>query len=244
MNDQFLQVAVNAALASGKLQREAFGAPPVIREATQYDIKLQTDVDCEEVIRTQILHAFPDHAILAEEGGGSLSADQPTWIIDPLDGTVNFARQVPHFCTSIALYSEGRSIVGVVYDPIIDELYTTQEGGGAFLNGKPIHVSQVAGLTAANVGVGFAKSVETLACMLEEMNELARAVRKIRIMGAAALDMAYVAAGRFDGFMEFGLRSWDITAGTLLILEAGGRVQLSSCGEYAWDVRADNGSLW
>ncbi len=240
----FLEVAVAAARAAGEIQRRAFRGPLEVRETTQHDVKLQTDVDCEQAIREVLLSAFPEHAMLGEEGGGTLSPEQPTWIVDPLDGTVNFSRQVPHFCTSIALQVQGRPIAGVVYQPLLEELYTAEEGAGAYLNGTRLQVSETAELWAANLAIGFSKSQENIARGLGKICELAQSVSKIRIMGAAALDLAYVAAGRFDGFIEFGLHTWDIAAGTLLIREAGGRVHLTPRGELTWDVGADNGRLW
>ncbi len=241
---EYLEVAIAAARVAGELQRQAYHGTLVVRESSRHDIKLQTDVDCEEAIRGVVLQAFPDHAVLGEEGGGTLPADRPAWIIDPLDGTVNYSRRLPHFCTSIALQVQGRVIAAVVYHPLLDELYTAEEGAGAYLNGTRLHVSDTAELWAANMAIGFAKSQETIARGLGKINELAQSVSKIRIMGAAALEMAYVAAGRFDGFIEYGLRTWDIAAGTLLIREAGGRVLLIPRGELAWDVWADNGRIW
>ncbi|HEY3379199.1 MAG TPA: inositol monophosphatase family protein [Armatimonadota bacterium] len=238
----YLAVAIDAARQSGQIQREGLHQPIAIREETQHDIKLQTDVDCENRIREILLNAFPDHAILGEEGGGTVDPAVLTWIVDPLDGTVNYARRLPHFCTSIALYQDGEPLVGVVYDPIKEELFTAEAGHGAFLNGERLTVSPVAQLDEAVLAMGFAKSVDTLRAMLHEMHDMVHAVRKVRIFGAAALDLSYVAAGRLDGFIEYGLQSWDIAAGTLLIREAGGRVQLTPVGK-AWDVRADNGRL-
>ncbi|MHB9025721.1 MAG: inositol monophosphatase family protein [Armatimonadota bacterium] len=244
MYEKYLAVAVAAVQAAGRRQRESWLQPAVVKQRLRHDIKLQTDIDCEELIRAIIHDAFPDDAILGEEGGGEIPADTPAWIVDPLDGTVNFSRQVPHFCSSIAVQIAGTPVVGAIYDPIIDELYTAVQGGGAFLNGEQIYVSKVTEMAAANVGLGFAKSVETIAHTFREMQSLARTVHKLRVMGSAALDLAYVAAGRYDGFLEFGLHTWDIAAGILLITEAGGRVFLEPIGEYLWNVRADNGHLW
>lgn len=239
-----ITVAIAAARCAGEIQRAQWRQPRIFREMTRHDIKLQTDVECEEAIREIITAAFPDHAILGEEGGGALDAGRPTWVVDPLDGTVNYARQVPHFCTSIAVQRDGRPVIGVVYDPLLDELFVAEEGVGAFLNDERITVSLAADLAAANVAVGFAKSVSTTTNMLAELSQLAHTAHKVRIMGAAALDLAYVAAGRFDGFVEYGLRTWDIAAGTLLVREAGGRVDLTPLDATTWDVRADNGLLW
>lgn len=239
----YLSIAIEAARQAGEIQREGLQKPISVRAETRYDIKLQTDVDCEERIRTILLDAFPNHAIMAEEGGGAIAADVPTWIVDPLDGTVNYAHRLPHFCTSIALHMEGRPVLGVIYDPLLDEMFTAEEGSGAYCNETRISVSAIAQLTEAMMAIGFAKSVETMTRMLGEMQQMAQAVQKVRILGAAALDMAYVACGRLDAFVEFGLRDWDIAAGAVLIREAGGRVQLTETPRQTWNVRADNGRL-
>lgn len=240
---EFLEVAMTAARAAGELQRAGLRSSLEVREVSRHDVKLQMDVDCEELIRAMLWRAFPNHAILGEEGGGEIAPHVPTWIVDPLDGTVNYSRRVPHFCVSIALQLEGRVIVGVIYDPITDELFATEEGGGAFLNGTRIRVSDIDDLSAAIIGIGCGKSEATMPGVEQAMNKLIYRARKVRIMGAAALDMAYVAMGRYDGFLEAGLRSWDIAAGELLIREAGGRVRLTPAGEFTWDVLVDNGRL-
>lgn len=239
----YLSVAIDAAHQAGRIQRDGMSRPLHVRETTRHDVKLQTDVDCEERIRQVILAEFPEHAILGEEYGGTIDPDVPTWIVDPLDGTVNYSRRIPHFCTSIALQMQGQTVVGVVYDPVKDELFTAEVGCGAYLNGVAISVSTTPDLAQSAIAMGFAKSVDTIASMLHELHTLVPLVQKIRIFGAAALDLAYVACGRIDGFIEYGLRSWDIAAGVLLIEEAGGRVQLTPSGEYAWHVRADNGQV-
>lgn len=243
MMTKYLSVAIEAARRAGEMQLAGLRQPVAVRQATRHDVKLQMDVDCEAIIRDTLRAAFPGHAILGEEEGGDIDATVPTWIVDPLDGTVNYSRGLPHFCTSIALQIDGEMQAGVVYAPVTGELFTAEAGGGAWLNSERIAVSQVDRLDRAIVAMGFAKSVETITGMLTEMHELAHAVHKVRILGAAALDLAYVAAGRLDGFLEYGLRNWDIAAGTLLIREAGGRVQLVPAGQYAWDVRADNGRI-
>ena len=240
----YLSVAIEAARQAGQLQLDGLKQPIVVREATRHDIKLQTDVECETLIRRLLCEAFPDHTILGEEGGGEIDAQVPTWIVDPLDGTVNYSRRLPHFCTSIALQIADEIVAGVVYAPVTGEMFTAEAGAGAYLNGERISVSAVDSLERAIITMGFSKSVETLTYMLTEMNDLAHAVQKIRILGAAALDLAYIADGRLDGFIEYGLRSWDIAAGILLIREAGGHVDLSPVGKYSWNVRADNGKLW
>ena len=239
----FLETAVAAARAAGEIQRAGLRRPIEVREEMAHDLKLQTDVDCEAAIRDRLGRAFPDHAILGEEGGGSIPDGTPTWIVDPLDGTVNYSRRIPHFCVSIALQVDGRAVVGVVYHPITDELFTAQAGHGAFLNGEPIHVSAVSELRHAMVAMGWGKCEAAVSGTMSTMSGLIYTVQKIRILGAAALELAYIAAGRLDGFIEDGLRTWDIAAGTLLLEEAGGRVQATPAGEFAWNIRADNGRL-
>lgn len=240
----YLDVAVAAARKAGDIQLAGLHTALHVREETLHDIKLQTDVDCEDAIREMLLGAFPDTSILAEEGGGEIAADVPTWIVDPLDGTVNYSRRIPFFCVSIALQVAGCETVGVVYAPVFDELFVAEIGKGATLNGAPIHVSDVPGMPEAMVAVGCGKSNATIHPLVAHVTDLAHRARKIRIFGAAALDMAYVAMGRLDGFIEGSLRTWDIAAGGLLIREAGGRTEIASVGEHAWDVRVDNGRLW
>jgi len=237
----YLEVALAAARRAGAIQLAGLQRPMVVRSATAHDVKLQTDVDCEQAIREILLDAFPDHAILAEEGGGAIAPDAPTWIVDPLDGTVNYSRRIPFFCTSIALQQDGQELLGVIYAPVFDECYVAERGQGAFLNGQPICVSAIDRLADAMIAVGCGKQRHATT---EAVRELAFTARKVRILGAAALDMAYVAMGRLDGFYECGLHSWDIAAGSLLIREAGGRLQITAAGEYQWDVRVDNGRIW
>lgn len=240
---EFLEVAVEAVRTAGAIQRANLKRPIKVRAATHHDVKLQTDVDCEEAIRALLQRAFPDHAILGEEGGGAIAADVPTWIVDPLDGTANYARRLPFFCASVALQVDGKVVAGAVYQPITDELFTATVGGGAYLNGTPIAVSTIDNLGEAVVAVGCGKSTPTIDGLVESVQRLAYATHKIRILGAAALELCYLAAGRIDGFLERGLRTWDIAAGSLLVTEAGGRCRLTPAGEYAWDVLADNGRL-
>jgi myo-inositol-1(or 4)-monophosphatase len=241
---EYLEVAIHAARLAGQRQRDGLTRPIEVREVTHHDVKLAMDVECEALIRGILRDAFPEHAQLGEEEGGEISPDTLTWIIDPLDGTVNYSRRFPYFCTSIAVVRGAETLAGVVYAPMTDELFTATRGGGAFRNGVPIHVSAVDSLAWANVSMGFAKSLENIGHMLEHMHDLAHVVNKIRIMGAAALDLSYVAAGCLDGFMERGLRTWDIAAGTLIVQEAGGRVEAHPLGAHTWNVRADNGRIW
>jgi myo-inositol-1(or 4)-monophosphatase len=241
---EYLEVAIEAALEAGEVLTAGLQRPLEVLETTQHDIKLAIDVACETRIRARIQAAFPEHALLGEEGGGDIAADRPTWIIDPLDGTSNYSRGLPHFCTSIAVQQGDSPLVGVVYDPLADELFHALHGGGAFLNGQPIHVSEVEAFERAMVAMGFAKTVESMRQGFAHMEELSRRIHKVRILGAAALDLAYVAMGRLDAFIEYGLSTWDIAAGAVLVREAGGGMELQPLGEHRWHVHAHNGRLW
>ncbi len=239
-----LDAAIRAARAAGEIQRDGLRRPIIVKQQSAHDVKLQTDVACEERIRDLLQDAFPGYAFLAEEGGGAIAPDGPTWIVDPLDGTVNYSRRIPHFCVSIALRQAGEEVLGVVYDPINDELFTAEAGGGARLNGARIRVSETRHLRDAIVAVGSGKGPEIINRMAAHLRHLSINAKKVRIMGAAALDLAYVAMGRYDGFYECGLRTWDIAAGALFVREAGGRVEIFSAGDHAWDVRVDNGRVF
>ncbi|MHB0937206.1 MAG: inositol monophosphatase family protein [Armatimonadota bacterium] len=244
LKPSYLEVAVAAARRAGEIQLAGLRRPIRVNQTSSHDVKLQIDLDCEAAIRGMILDAFPDHAMLAEEGGGTIADDVPTWIVDPLDGTVNYSRHIPFFCTSISVRQAGEETIGVVYAPIYGELYVAEKGKGAFLNGEPIRVSEVSRLADAIIAVGCGKAESSVIPAVNTIKDLAFTARKVRILGAAALDIAYVAAGRMDGYFECGLRTWDIAAATLLLREAGGRAQLAPTGEHAWDVRIDNGKIW
>jgi myo-inositol-1(or 4)-monophosphatase len=260
---QALARAVDAARAAGRLMRLSLNSSKKINEATQHDIKLELDVRCQKLIERRLSHAFPLVSVLGEEG---LAGDQSAgtrWVVDPIDGTVNFTYGIPHACVSIALQvREDQSknkkqgpkpsatpdgfitLVGVVYDPFLDEMWTAVRGGEARLNGRAIHVSKRRKLKEAIVALGFAKHEKTLAYMLPVFNQLVTRVRKIRLLGAAALSMVWVAAGRMDAYREYGLRLWDIAAGGLIVECAGGdywRRPLS--GEHTYEIIVSNGPI-
>jgi len=241
-----LACAVAAARAAGKVIRRNLRAPKVVNTATRHDIKLELDVRCQKLIERKLRAAFPKIALLGEEGdSGAVDADY-RWVVDPIDGTVNFAYGIPHACVSIALQERSAkgqgsgvrskkqfthhasritdyvTLVGVVYDPFQNELWRAVRGQRARLNGKPIRVSRRGKLTEALVAMGFAKSRENLEKSLPYFNQLARRVLKVRSMGAAALALGYVATGRFDAYIERGISLWDIAAGALILECAGG----------------------
>lgn len=223
---EILPIAVAAAREAGALIKEHFGKVHHVTYKGVIDPVTEVDLASEALICRHLKAAFPDHAILAEEMGGK-PWDTPgaLWIIDPLDGTKNFAHNFPHVGVSIGLLYDGMPEVGVVYDPLRDELFTAQRGKGAALNGKSLHVSAVADLADALLGTGFPYDSRTAADNnTRRLDHFLRRSQGIRRAGAAVLDLAYVACGRLDGFWELGLKPWDVTAGMLLVLEAGGRV--------------------
>ena len=196
-----------------------------VSEKAHNDFVSEVDRLAEQEIINIISRTYPDHAILAEEGGEQQGDGEHQWIIDPLDGTTNFLHGFPQFAVSIALRSRGRLEHAVIYDPISQELYTASRGSGATLNDRRIRVSNARGLEGALLGTGFPfKQPQHLDCYLQTFKALHPQAAGIRRAGSAALDLAYVAAGRLDGFWEIGLKPWDMAAGILLIQEAGGLV--------------------
>ncbi len=223
---QPLEVAQTAARAAGELLRSHFGKPLHVNAATAHDIKLEVDVLAQNLITKILLERFPTHALYGEEGiVGDQSSDHQ-WVVDPLDGTVNFFYGIPHFCVSIALRWRGDVIVGVIYDPIREELWSAEKGQTPLLNGQPIRVSPREKLAEAIVSIGFAKTSATIDAGLPLLQEMVHRVRKCRMLGSAALDLAYVACGRLDAYVEQGISLWDIAAGLLLVESAGGRIGL------------------
>jgi myo-inositol-1(or 4)-monophosphatase len=249
MNDA-LQSAIAAAHAAGEIMRRNLRATKKINEATAHDIKLELDVRCQKTIERELRKKFPQVAVLGEEGITGDPQAEYRWVVDPIDGTVNFTYGIPHASVSIALQQRSSgadtysSLAGVVYDPFCNELWTALRGGPARLNGKIIKASSRRSLDEAIVSVGFAKHAHTLERMIPMLNELIRRVRKIRIMGSAALATVYVATGRMDAYVEHGLRLWDIAAGGLILECAGGDFFHEPVeGDYAYRILLNNGHL-
>jgi myo-inositol-1(or 4)-monophosphatase len=243
---EFLDLAVATARKAGANLRLHFGSSLEIAEEHRHDIKLRLDVENQTLIQNRIHARFPDHHFLGEEGEETDPNDggKPEWIVDPIDGTVNFAYGIPHFCVSIALRDEGRLVVGAVYDPMRDEMFSAASGAGASLNGKPIRVSERKELERAILALGFSKSTGSIDTCMDLYGKYAHAARKLRAMGSAALDMAYVAAARMDAYIEQDIKIWDIAAGTVLIEEAGGRVESKpSPQRHHYYTRAWNGRI-
>ncbi len=252
--NQAQTAAARAAQAVGALMRRELHAPKRAQSVSQHDIKLELDVRCQKLIERSLKRAFPEVALLGEEGVAGRANAEYRWVVDPIDGTVNFTYGIPHACASIALqkraprrpdYRDGYdTLVGVVYEPFCRELWTAIRGQPARLNGKIIHVSQRRKLREAVVSIGFTKTRESLEATLPYFSGLVHRVRKIRMMGSAALGLTYVACGRFDAYIEREIHTWDIAAGGLIIQCAGGefwREALSSPHKYR--VTASNGLL-
>ncbi len=232
-----LNIAVRAARNAGRIITRNMDRVDTLSVDVKQRNDFVTDVDRQaeaEIIQT--LHrSFPDHAFLAEESGSSGDSEY-IWIIDPLDGTTNFLHGFPQFAVSIALQQNNRLQHGVVYDPVNDELFTTSRGDGAWLNNKRLRVSKQKNLNYALLGTGFPyRSDQNIDHYLDTFREFVRNTSGVRRPGAAALDLAYVAAGRLDGFWEMGLNTWDMAAGALLIREAGGLIGNLRGEEGWWD---------
>ncbi len=250
-----LKCAIEAARTVGTLLRKNQFSAKKVDSSTQHDIKLALDVRSQKVIEKKLRQDFPSVAILGEEGiSGDPQAPQ-RWVVDPIDGTVNFSYGIPHACISIALQEKARAgradyedgyntLLGVVYDPFCDELWTALRGEKARLNNRPIQVSSRRKLKEAIVSVGFAKTHENLEATLPYFLDLVHRVRKIRIMGSAALALTYVASGRFDAYIESGIRLWDIAAGGLILECAGGKFSHHAIeGDHAYRMISSNRTL-
>jgi myo-inositol-1(or 4)-monophosphatase len=240
-----LKSAVNAARAAGGLVRRNLGADKVVNLTSRYDIKLELDERSQALIEKMLRRDFPRVAVLGEEGISGDKAAEARWVLDPIDGTVNFAYGIPHACVSIALQVKKANyvtVVGVVYDPFCEELWTAIRGQPARLNGKAIHVSRRRRLADCIVTMGFSKSQGSLHRTLPFFEKLVPRVRKVRLTGAAALDLTYVASGRFDAFIERGVRLWDIAAGGLILECAGGEFWHEQIeGFETYRILANNG---
>jgi myo-inositol-1(or 4)-monophosphatase len=245
---EFLAVAVDAARSAGKLLREALGGTRRI-DYKGHPTNLVTEMDrrSEALIVERLRAAFPDHAILGEEGGARAGRSEYRWLIDPLDGTTNYAHGLPLFSVSVALERAGEVVLGVGYDPTREELFVAERGGGATLNGEPLRVSATPVLDESLLVTGFPYDIRsTPETNLPEYAALSLRSRAVRRLGSAVLDLCYVAAGRFDGFWELRLGPWDMAAGGLMVLEAGGRITDVQGGPWRLDETgavATNGAI-
>jgi myo-inositol-1(or 4)-monophosphatase len=224
MNDT-LQVAIKAARAAGRIQRERRDSIGEISFKGEINLVTEVDLLCEKEILGRIQNRFPEHSILAEESGETVGDEDHLWLIDPLDGTVNYAHGFPCYCVSIGYRHAGEMAVGVVYNPCLDELFVAEKGGGATLNGKILKVSSAGNLKESLLVTGFAYDVvESENNNLDHFENFIKASQGVRRPGSAAMDLCYTAAGRFEGFWEMKLHPWDYAAGWLIVEEAGGKV--------------------
>lgn len=221
-----LQTAIDAATEAGKYLRKSGGKELTVEQkSSSIDPVTQIDKETEKIIVDIIKRTYPGHGILGEEGGKSDDVSEYRWIIDPLDGTVNYTHGLPIYCVSIGVEHNGTLVAGVVYDPNNDELYTAERGGGAFLNDKRIHVSGTEKLIESILITGFPYDIhDNPDFTIERFSDFLMEAQAIRRLGSAAIDLCFIAAGRGDGFWEAFIKPWDIAAGILLVEEAGGTV--------------------
>ncbi len=242
-----LSVAHRAADAAARIHRgHAGGRLDIGTKSSSIDLVTEVDRLSEEAIRREIAATYPDHVVLGEEAGQAAGEAVHRWIVDPLDGTVNYAHGFPVYCASIALEIDGEVVVGVVLDTARGERFAATLGGGATLDGVPIAVSRTTDVGQAMLGTGFAYGGEAVGRNLEILSRVLPQARAIRRPGAAALDLCYVACGRYDGYWELQLNAWDVAAGLLIVREAGGTVTGPAGAPYHWDdpgLVATNGHL-
>jgi myo-inositol-1(or 4)-monophosphatase len=240
--------AAEAARSAGMLLRTHRRRAKLVHKELPRDLKLELDLRSQRRIARHLREVLRVPILGEEESREDPSTAEVRWVVDPIDGTVNFAQGIPHCAVSIALQErrEGgfETVAAVVFDPFMDELWTAVEGGVTKLNGRRVQVSAKARLGEAIVSLGFAQSDESLSALEADFARLSRNVRKLRIMGSAALALAYVACGRFDAYVEVGVRTWDVAAGMLLVSAAGGEPGCRPLpGDHYWAVAAHNGRL-
>ncbi len=242
----YLEIAREIAQEAGALLLRYFHRRVDFELKGEFDLVTEADRASEELIMDRLRSHFPSHAIVAEESGGAAASSEFCWHVDPLDGTTNFAHGFPVFCVSLALAENGRLRCGVIYDPLHQELFEAERGAGATLNGRRIRVSQTAQLSDSLLATGFPSRKRHQNVNVHFYYQVAMVSHGVRRAGSAALDLAYVACGRLDAFWEFGLNSWDMAAGVLLVEEAGGKVSDMKGGEVRLGgphVLADNGRV-
>jgi myo-inositol-1(or 4)-monophosphatase len=245
-----LETAVEIAREAGALLATYFERRVPFELKGEFDLVTEADRASEQLVIERLQSHFPQHGIVAEEGGGHTSPSEYRWYVDPLDGTTNFAHSLPIFNVTLALERAGEMVAGVVFDPIRQEMFTAERGSGAWLNNglnnSPIRVSAVSRLDSSLLCTGFPTRRRHLSINVHFYHQLAMATHGVRRTGSAAIDLAWVACGRLDGFWEFGLKPWDMAAGRLLVAEAAGRVSDMHGKPHNFDsphLLADNGHL-
>jgi myo-inositol-1(or 4)-monophosphatase len=259
------KAAIKAARAAGKVMRDNWLKPKRVKLDDIHDVKLELDVRCQKLIEKVLRAAFPEIPLLGEEGDSGDEAAESRWVVDPIDGTVNYFYGIPHAAVSIALQirspqstvrnrksrpssilhppSSHQTVLGVISDPFTDEIWTTVRGEPTRLNGNIVRVSKRSKLEDAVIAMGFSKNRENMEKSLPHLNRLARRVKKIRILGSAALELAYVASGRLDAYIERTINLWDVAAGQLLVENAGGEFYVLPAPGGKLRMCADNGKL-
>jgi myo-inositol-1(or 4)-monophosphatase len=219
-----LETARGVAVEAGALLRERYHRLTEVRYKGEINLVTEADTEAQALVFDRLSKAYPGHDFIAEEGLKSLRGSEFRWLIDPLDGTTNFAHKVPVFCVSIGLERAGRLAAGVVHNPMTGDTFWAEEGGGAFHGGRRIGVSATADLGRALLATGFAYDVWTTRCNIDEHERMVLRCQGVRRCGSAALDLCFTACGRFDGFWELKLSPWDTAAGAVIVREAGGAV--------------------
>lgn len=245
--DAELQKLVDAVCSVGNIVRDAWTKPTHVRHKGAIDLVTETDLAVEARLKEILPPLMPKAGFMAEESTANIrEPESDCWIIDPVDGTTNFVHRIPQVATSVALWSNGRAEMGVVNLPMLGECFAARRGHGAFLNGKPIHVSQVDSMTDALLATGFPYDIsENLEQILKWLSSVLPASQGLRRIGAASVDLAYVACGRFEAFYEMNLKPWDYAAGMLIVEEAGGKVTDVAGQElhFGRPLLASNGKL-
>lgn len=245
LNTTFLNTAEKAAKAAGAFLKTNYGKTHIVDEALHHDLKLALDKESQDLIFAILQNDFPEHALLGEEGIGGTEDSNYRWVVDPIDGTVNYFYGIPHFCVSIGLQHNGVMIVGVIYDPMTDQCWTVEKGQPAYLNGEQISVSSRTRIEESILYVGSGKTEDSLKSGIDRFEKASKKARKMRMMGSAALALAYVASGRLDAYIEGRISLWDIAAGQLLVEAAGGKVELSPSPteENVYSIVSSNGTI-
>jgi myo-inositol-1(or 4)-monophosphatase len=243
----YLETASEIAREAGALLARYFERRVPFELKAEFDLVTEADRASEALVVERLRTHFPSHGIVAEEGGGHESPSEYRWYVDPLDGTTNFAHSFPMFNVTLGLERSGEMVAGVVYDPVRQELFAAERGGGAYCNNRRVRVSAVQRLAESLLCTGFPNWKRSRSVNIHFYHQLAMATHGVRRTGSAALDLAYVACGRLDGFWEFGLKPWDMAAGRLIVAEAGGCFSDMRGATHtlpgSTDLVADNGHL-